>query len=471
MRRLIEIVAVATAATFLVVSDASAGRRLELGFFDGVYVAAAPERDQWLDRTVAADAGVVRLPATWAGIAPQRRPRGFDGADASSVGYDWKSQDAAVREASKRGLTVLLTLDRAPQWAEGAHRPRQVLAGSWRPNARALGAFAHAAAERYSGRFPDPETPGASLPRVRLWQVWNEPNLDTYIAPQWVRRHGRYVPFSADHYRAMLNAAYAGIKGVHADNLVGTGGTAPYGDFGRGGRRTPPVAFLRELLCLKSNLRPKRCPNPAHFDALAHHPYGVRGPMQHALNRDDVAVPDLGKLKRVLAAARRHHRVLPNGSKRLWVTEISWDSDPPDPQGVPAKRHARWLEESFYVLWRQGVDTITWFQIRDADAGGGFAFSNQSGVYLRNGKPKLALKAFRFPFVVERRGWRASIWGRAPVAGPVTIERRAGHQWREVARVSARTPVPFSRPLSLPKGIYRAVQGTTASLAWSYVPR
>jgi len=42
----------------------------------------------------------------------------------------------------------------------------------------------------------------------------------------------------------------------------------------------------------------------------------------------------------LVAAARRHHRVLPGGAKRLWVTEASWDSNPPDPNGVPAATQA-----------------------------------------------------------------------------------------------------------------------------------
>jgi hypothetical protein len=266
----------------------------------------------------------------------------------------------------------------------------------------------------------------------------------------------------------MLNAAYASIKRVHADNVVGTAGTAPYGDFGRGGHRIPPVAFLRGMLCLNRNLRPKRCAQPAHLDALAHHPYGVRGPNQHALNADDVAVPDLGKLKRVVAAARRYRHVLPNRPKRLWVTEISWDSNPPDPQGVPAALHARWLEESFYVLWRQGVDMITWFQIRDEDATGGFAFSNQSGVYLRSGQPKRALAAFRFPFVVERSGRRALAWGRAPSAGLVVVQRLERGRWADVATARTRRGTPFQLKSRLRSGTYRAAEGASASLPWAY---
>ena len=83
----------------------------------------------------------------------------------------------------------------------------------------ALAAFSGAVATRYSGGF-------GGLPRVRHFQIWNEPNLSFWPSPQ--REGEREV--SPDYYRKMLNSAYAAIKGVHADNQVVTAGTAPFGD-------------------------------------------------------------------------------------------------------------------------------------------------------------------------------------------------------------------------------------------------
>jgi hypothetical protein len=70
-------------------------------------------------------------------------------------------------------------------------------------------------------------------------------------------------------------------------------------------------------------------------------------PWQPALQRDDVAVPDLRKLARVVRSAVHQGDVLPRRHKRLWVTEISWDSSPPDRLGVPAPRQAQWLAGGF----------------------------------------------------------------------------------------------------------------------------
>jgi hypothetical protein len=246
--------------------------------------------------------------------------------------------------------------------------------------------------------------------------------------------------------------------------VVAAAGTAPFGDLGPGGQRIAPAAFDRTLFCLNRSLRPQSCPNPAHLDALDHHPYAIHGPFQHARNADDVSVPDLGKLKRILASARRYHRALPAGSKRLWVTEVSWDSNPPDPQGVPAATQARWLAETFYVLWKQGVDTVTWFKIRDDPKGAGFQFGNQSGTYLIDGTPKPSDAAFRFPFVVVKSKSGAGVWAKAPGPGTVAIERLSGSTWRTVAS----GPTGSSNVVSLNlrgvrSGSFRARLGSTTS--------
>ena len=120
---------------------------------------------------------------------------------------------------------------------------------------------------------------------------------------------------------------------------------------------------------------------------------------------------------------------------------------PPDPDGVPERTQADWLQEGLNVLWRQGVSLITWFNIRDQDASQGFEFSNQSGVYLRDGTPKLSLQAFEFPFVMDRRGGGTIAWGRAPTAGTVQIQRMSGSGFVTVSTVGVRRLQVFSTTL------------------------
>ncbi len=166
----------------------------------------------------------------------------------------------------------------------------------------------------------------------------------------------------------------------------------------------PPAQFDRNLFCVNGtkHLTPAPCSDPLHVDAIDHHPYGIGGPLWHAYNADDVAVPDLPKITGPLHAAERWHRILPAGPKRLWVTELSWDSNPPDPNGVPVQTQARWYEQSMYVLWREGVDTILFYAIVDAPPIPNYASTYQAGIYYLDGQPKPSATAFRFPFVTQR---------------------------------------------------------------------
>ena len=350
----------------------------------------------------------------------------------------------------------------------GPGSPVSAESGSWKPDPAALEGYGAALARRYSGAFPDPARPGRTLPRVDAFQPWNEPNLDKYLTPQW--SGGK--TFAPAHYRGMLTAFTNGVKSVRASALVVSAGTAPFGDPLPNGHRIMPARFVREMLCLRRSkgrlVRATSCPSPARFDVLAHHPYSVGEPAREALNDDDVSIPDIGKLTTLLRAAERTGGALPRKRHRVWATEVSYDSSPPDPQGVPAAQHARYLEQTFYLLWTQGVDTITWFQIRDQLPNPSYAATNQSGVYFVDGRAKLAQRAFRFPLVAERAGRAAlRVWGRAPVAGSVRIERRAGSGWRLVRTVRATRHGTFLlRIATRSRMSLRARIGGETSLTW-----
>ena len=96
---------------------------------------------------------------------------------------------------------------------------------------------------------------------------------------------------------------------------------------------------------------------------------------------------------------------------------------------MPEELHARWVAEALYRMWDQGVSLVTWFQVRDQAWGSG---PFQSGLYFRgqdgiaSDKPKLALTAFRFPFVAFRdsKTKQVDYWGRSP-RGRATGDRRS----------------------------------------------
>ncbi|HEY8762537.1 MAG TPA: hypothetical protein VIP52_16660 [Candidatus Dormibacteraeota bacterium] len=347
----------------------------------------------------------------------------------------------------------------APDWAEGPGRPGTGAAppGTWLPDPGQLHQFAVAISRRYSGDFE-------GLPWVRYWQAWAEPNLNVHLTPQF--EGGQ--PIAATHYRQMLNAFYDGIKSVNSTDQVLTGATAPYGD-PLGGMRTQPALFWRTLLCLNGQrLRPAPCPDPAHFDIAAHNPIDAFGPTVGAQNIDDISTPDLGRLKRILSRARRTGRSQPGGRKPLWATEYWWDSNPPDPNGVPEGKHARWLEQALYLFWKQGVKKAIWFQIRDEPPVPDYASTYQTGLFQLDGTPKLAYQAFRFPFVTDRlRGGMVRVWGMAPAPGRVRVQLRRGGGWHPVKRLRARGDRVFVGKLRLGHSArLRARADGETSLVW-----
>jgi hypothetical protein len=445
------------------------GHGLQTGFLDGDFSDPDPSvRTSWLNRALQARGSIVRLQLRWSAVEPSRIA-GTAAEQADNPALHFEELDAAVRDASARGLRVLLTVSSAPRWAEGPQRPTSAPPGSWRPDPAALRAFSTAAARRYSGRFADPQRPGSTLPAVRLWQAWNEPNLSRELTPQWTEQSGRFVAAGPSLYRAMLNAVYDAVRSVSPDNVVLSAGTAPFGDSSPGGPRTPPVRFWRELLCLTGrHLTARACGRPAHFDVLAHHPYSVGDPGRRALNAEDVSIPDLGKLTRLLRRAQRVGGVLPRRHQRVWVTEIGYDSSPPDPQGVPVALHARFVADTLYRLWSQGADVVVWLNIRDEAPLPSFAATSQSGLYFRDGSAKPALSAFRFPFLTRRLGSRRLLsWGRAPGRGIVVIERAGRRGWRTVGRARTGPSGVFQDVLAVrATAVLRARLGSEVSRPW-----
>ncbi len=330
-------------------------------------------------RIQAAGATAVRLSLPWALVAPTRPATP---ADPSDPAYDWKQTDRAVELARARGLRSLLTVFSAPAWAGGRG-----------PSPRQFGLFARAAARRYSGAY-------LGLPRVRDWLCWNEPNLSKYLAPQ--RSAGRLA--GADRYRRLVKFFGRAVHAVHRDNVVVAGLVSPFTY-----RHDPgPLAFMRAFLSV-----------PVKFDAWAVHPYTSGGPTHHAYSRNDVSLGDLPEVRALLRA----HRV----RAKLWVTEFSWDSKPPDRAGVPARLEGRWVAEALYRGWGAGVSLFTWFSLRDEPRPSPF----QSGLFFRRWRPKPALHAFRFPFVAFHHLGRIALWGRTPASDRrnVVIERSDGLGW------------------------------------------
>ena len=442
----------------------------------GLEGASAATQNHWLQTAVSEGARVVRVNVEWSQIAPAAPPPGFVASNPSSPGYRWAGLDRTIRALTAHGLTPLLMVYSAPRWAEGPAMPARTYGGTWEPNAAKFGAFATAAATRYSGSLPDPLHAGGYLPRVRLWQAWNEPDVTYYLAPQWTA-HGQ--PNSPNLYRALLNSFYFAVKAVDPTNFVISGGTAPFGDsyaaYWPGGARMSPLFFYRALFCVTKTLRPTPCQGPVYLDAVDHHPYSLY-PAQaqvHARRPDDVTVPDVWKITRLLNAGVRTGHVLPDTHKQVWVGELSWDTRPPSSgsYAVSPSLQACNVELSDFLLWRQGVSTVMFLQLRDWPLTMPHtATLIWGGMYYSSGAAKPAATAFRFPLVAQRlSAHTVLVWSRSPATGMLVIRRRLSNGGSSVLlsrRVLAGQVLLATVRFAGPVNIAASVAGQS-SLRWT----
>jgi hypothetical protein len=458
----------ALCAAILLASGTATAQTLTTGLDDPLFSSPDPlVRDHWLGEATEAGAGIVRIPVSWASIAPTQPPNASAAAQPGWPGYNWGRIDGAVRSANAHGLEIMFTANEAPRWAEGADKPASARVSTWKPDPVAFGEFGKALARRYSGGFPDPETPGAKLPRVRFFEAWNEPNLDYFLSPQW---HGDQL-FAAGWYRNMLNSFYAGVKAGQPDAKVIAPATAPFGDR-PGGSRSPPVLFVRSLFCMKvGHLKNRGCPARAHLDIFSHHPIDLdRGPNRHTVSPLDVSTLDYNRLSSIVRQASATGRVLPAGEKPLWVSELWWDTNPPDSVlGVPLAKQARWIELADYLLWAQGVSVVINLPMVDIPLVPPDYSTLQSGIFFVDGTRKPSYQAYRFPFVTRRLDDRTVLaWGKSPVRGPVRIQRLGPGGWTTVSRLDAVPDQPFQVRMAQQSGraSFRALCDGVASLPW-----
>lgn len=377
-------------------------------------------RDAALDEMHRLGVDAIRVLVVWRNHAPRprsrRRPVGFD--DTDSAAYPdgtFAALDGLVAGAAARGLDVILTpTGPGPAWASDCRGQRQACA----PNPDHFRRFVKALGLRYPG--------------VRHWAVWNEPNNPNWLTPQF--RRGR--PFAPRHYRRLVKAAAAALDASgHGDDELLGGETAPIG-FERGRRaRTPmmPGLFLRRLLCA-------RCP-PLPVTGIAHHAYtrGGSHPPRFRSRPGELAIASLGRLVRLVAKAGRRGTLPPRAGVHL--TEGGWQTDPPDRIfGVHPATQARWINEAEWMARAHPrVRSVAQYLLTDERDTARF----QSGLRFADGTPKPALRAYRLPLWVVRRGAKVTVWGsaraREAVLPPaVEIQRRAGRgRWRTLATTSA----------------------------------
>jgi len=397
-----------------------------------------------LDDLRAAGVDWVRVTAGWSVIAPTpeatQRPAGFDATDPEAYPSGaWDRLDRLARLARERGLELNVDIAFwAPRWAvaRAADAPdRRRIA----PDPRHFAEFAQAVARRY--------------PDAAAFTVWNEPNHNVFLLPQWQEGPGGDLEPASPHvYRAMLHAAVPRLREAAPDATVLIGATSSLGasEPQEADDRMSPMVFLRALACVDEALEPVRDGRCAGFrplpgDGWSHHPYGGRLPPWEPSPQDkDVRMADLGRLSSTLDRLHEAGRI--ERRLDLYLTEFGYQTNPPDPTwDVTPDDAARWLSEAERIARANPrVRSTTHFLVRDLPEREGDSLRErwrdyQTGLYFIDGRSKPTRAAFAAPLVaLEAQPGRVALWGFVrPGEGerPWRILTRpaGGGAWRELA--------------------------------------
>ena len=383
MRRVVVVTALAAAVVAATVQPASGSKFLKIGIYDEAQTLYGPIPETF---SALGDLHVqlIRLNLYWGGRYGVAKGQPANAADPGDPAYDCRLYDRTVRYASQYHIQVVFSIFGTPSWANGG-QAQNVAPRS----ADALRKFAYAAALRYSGNY-QPER-GTTLPPVRFWLAWNEPNNPVFLTPQYTQRNGKWVIQSAIDYAKICNAV---VTGVHTTMLKGEqvacGVTAPRGnnDPTDGDGKRPsvsPLVFLKAAR--KAGMR--------RFDAYAHHPYygdPSESPSKKPTSTGAAgAAPTAITLANISVLIREVTRLY--GNKRIWITEYGYQTNPPDTIfGVTLANQARYLTQAFGIVKRNPrIDMMLWFLLRDEGNLGGW----QSGLMTIDGRKKPAYFAFK----------------------------------------------------------------------------
>jgi hypothetical protein len=460
-------------------ASASAGK-LETGVLDPGQISHTEFKvtpSVAMQKTAEAGADYARIYLYWRKL-PKSNPIPLD-QQSDPAKYDWTTDglDANVQAALDNHLKVMLTVRSAPDWAQrGGHDSR----GTWNPDPAMFKRFLRAAILHFGDK-------------VKFWGIWNEPNSPQFLNPQY--KNGNLV--SPGIYANLLRAADSVIysdqnKIDHPDYRIVAGETSPFGHTPPRGHNPGPLAFLRKLLCMSGggSPQPTSCNPKLKADIWTTHPYTSGSPWHHAFNADDVSFGDVPAWKKLVSkAVSAGHLRNRTGGKGVgyWLDEFSWDTKPPDPDGVPLDLHARWTAEALYRTWTFGIGALFWGQLRDYPLK---KEPYQSGLYFCDATPKVddpcstmvdpgpttdkpALQAFRFPFVAYASNGHIRLWGRTPTSDPgsVDIKRKTSSGWKHFATATADPNGIFSRTVSSSrtKGFLKAFYAGQESVKFSLV--
>jgi hypothetical protein len=335
-----------------------AAQKMPIGFFDDPSFRWSPQRAENLRQASVAGASVIHTTASWAGIAPTKPANAANGDDPA---YKLNDLDELVFQSGLYGLRVMIDINGTPKWSNGGKAPNVMP-----KNLGDLTAFAKMLATRYNGH----QGHGS----VALWSVWNEPNLQLFLTPQFV---GKTIVGPAN-YGKLFKAAYAGIKSGNPLAKVAVGETSSRG-------RDKPLAGVSASIAPGTFAKYLAKVPGLKFDAWAHHPYPTSPnlPPTQKVRYPNVTLSTLPKFEADLKTF--FHRSVP-----VWITEYGHETKPPDPHGVSYATQAKYAAQALSIAKNDpNVQMFIWFVFHDT-----IGNPWQSGLYAANNVQKPAYDAF-----------------------------------------------------------------------------
>jgi hypothetical protein len=338
--------------------------RMPVGFYDDNSFRWDPNAAKNLKAAQDANASILHVTADWSQIAPTKPASPLNGNDPA---YHIGDLDALIARAGSYGMQVMINISGAPKWANGGQPP------NYPPTSTTtIRDFAQMLAKRYNG--------STTRGLVTRWSVWNEPNLQLFLTPQF-SPSGKIVSPAA--YLRIYKAAYAGIKAGNPNALVAVGETSNRG-------RDKPAAQARassqtdsvspgNFAFLLSKLDPT-----LKFDAWATHPYPTDpflGPTQK-VKWPNVTLTRITQFGQSLQKWFGHR--VP-----IWITEYGEQTKPQFSPGVSYAQQATDAQTALTMAAASPyVEMFTWFTLKDS------AGTWQSGFITSAGTKKPGYSAF-----------------------------------------------------------------------------
>jgi Glycosyl hydrolase catalytic core len=358
--------AASTVAAVVSMAFASMARAVPANFW-GIAPQATPSTDQF-QRLKRGGVDSTRIPISWGSVEPVK-----------GGALNWSNVDPLVAGAVTAGIDVLPFIYDAPSWAVanvvvpgsgGSVKAPKFLPVKTGAQRAAWSVFLVQAVARYgpNGSFWA-ENPAVPKRPIRTWQIWNEANFKYFV-----------VRPNPVEFGQLVNISYAALRSADPGAKIVLGGlfTEP---FEATRKRKPPQAyfatdFLNRMYRSTPGIKRK-------FIGVGLHPY--TGKYQDLTS-------DIEEAREVLKTNR-------DAGKAIWITELSWSSQPPRPNNSFAKGvsgQKKQLQGAFGLIkrnqakWR--IKRVYWFSVDDV--AGACNFCDGSGLFGAGFAPKPAWFAY-----------------------------------------------------------------------------